>query len=414
MMQQGRLEAVITQCAPQRERPLDDRARQGAGADRAICRIDYPRGTRRNRSLQRRHLTHRTSTIANTAAPIAWTDRSRRQAFDTWLGAVATLHDLNPFSLRSASSDASFRRYFRVDGNAGASCIVMDAPPPQEDIRPFVRVAALLADCGLNAPRVLEADPERGFLLLTDLGTRLYLDALNDAVAAGQPEAADALMRDAIAALLHWQRCADAATLPPYDDALLRRELALFPEWCVGRERGVTWSTDEQAIWQRSCDLLVANALAQPQVAVHRDYMPRNLMVCATNPGILDFQDAVRGPISYDLACLLRDAFISWDEEQEIDWAVRYWESARKDGLPVAADFGEFWRALEWMGLQRHLKVLGIFCRLKHRDAKPRYSEDLGRFFAYAHKVAARYNALRPLSRLIEPLMGAVRVEAFY
>jgi aminoglycoside/choline kinase family phosphotransferase len=142
--------------------------------------------------------------------------------------------------------------------------------------------------------------------------------------------------------------------------------------------------------------------------------MPRNLMVTEAGPGILDFQDAVRGPISYDVASMLRDAFISWDEEQEIDWAVRYWEAARRAGLPVDGDFGEFWRQLEWMGLQRHLKVLGIFCRLKHRDGKPKYSEDLPRFFAYAHKVATRYNGLGPLARLLEPLMGTDRVDAFY
>jgi aminoglycoside/choline kinase family phosphotransferase len=275
-------------------------------------------------------------------------------------------------------------------------------------------VAALLADCGLNAPRVLEADAERGFLLLTDLGHRLYLDALDEAEAAAQPAASNALMRDAIAALVRWQLGADASTLPPYDDALLRRELALFPEWCVARELGVAWDAPQQALWQHTCDLLVTSALAQPQVAVHRDFMPRNLMVCADNPGILDFQDAVRGPIGYDIASLLRDAFISWDEERELDWAVRYWQSARKAGLPLDADFGEFWRQLEWMGMQRHLKVLGIFCRLKHRDGKPRYSADLPRFFAYVHKVAGRYNPLRPFQRLIEPLMGASRIEAFY
>ena len=181
------------------------------------------------------------------------------------------------------------------------------------------------------------------------------------------------------------------------------------------RECGVVWTADEQQTWQDACDALVASALAQPMVAVHRDYMPRNLMVTAENsPGILDFQDAVRGPVSYDLACLLRDAFLSWDEEFEIDLAVRYWEAARQAGLDLPDDFGEFWRQVEWMGLQRHLKVLGIFCRLKHRDAKPKYSEDLARFFNYAHKVAARYNVLRPLSRLLEPLMGATRVEGFY
>ncbi|HEX7437911.1 MAG TPA: phosphotransferase [Caldimonas sp.] len=343
-----------------------------------------------------------------------WADPARRRAFEAWLATVAPRHGLLPMSLRSASSDASFRRYFRIDAESGASFIVMDAAPPREDVRPFVHVAALLARCGLNAPRVLEQEPEQGFLLLADFGSRLYLDALNEALAHDDRKGADALMRDAILALVRWQGCADAATLPPYDDALLRRELALFPEWCVGRELAVTWNDSEQATWHATCDLLVASALAQPKVAVHRDFMPRNLMVCEPNPGILDFQDAVLGPISYDMASLLRDAFISWDEEREIDWAVRYWEAARKAGLPVPDDFGEFWRALEWMGLQRHLKVLGIFCRLKHRDAKPGYSADLPRFFAYAHKVAARYNALRPFSRLLEPLMGASRLEVFY
>ncbi|MEP7058807.1 MAG: phosphotransferase [Caldimonas sp.] len=345
---------------------------------------------------------------------MAWADPARRRAFDAWLGAIGPRHSLDPASLRAASSDASFRRYLRIASADGASFIVMDAPPAHEDVRPFVQVAALLAQAELNAPRVLEAEEQQGFLLLSDLGNRLYLDALKEIQARDDAKAADALMRDAIGALVQWQLGADASTLPSYDDALLRRELALFPEWCVGRELDVTWSADETALWNTACDLLVASALAQPQVAVHRDFMPRNLMVCTPNPGILDFQDAVRGPITYDVASLLRDAFISWDEEREIDWAARYWDAARKAGLPVQQDFAEFWRALEWMGLQRHLKVLGIFCRLKHRDGKPGYSADLPRFFAYAHKVAARYNALRPLSRLLEPLMGAQRLEAYY
>ena len=359
----------------------------------------------------------RARTPLNTDIPtpaIAWPDTTRHQAFEHWLDRVAPLHGLQRASLRSASSDASFRRYFRVDSDSGTPFIVMDAPPPQEDVRPFVSVAALLAGAGLNAPRVLDADVDHGFLLLSDLGSRLYLDAMNEAVARGEMNTADTLMRDAIGALVQWQSRADASALPAYDDALLRRELALFSDWCVAVEFAVTWSATERATWDAACDLLVASALAQPTVAVHRDYMPRNLMVATPNPGILDFQDAVRGPISYDVASLLRDAFISWDEDQEIDWAVRYWEAARKAGLPVPADFGEFWQQLEWMGLQRHLKVLGIFCRLKHRDGKPKYTEDLPRFFRYAHKVADRYNALRPLARMLEPLMGLQRVEGFY
>jgi len=350
----------------------------------------------------------------STSSAIAWTDAARHAAFERWFAAIAPRHGLRGQTLRPASNDASFRRYFRVDGPAPTAFIVMDAPPPQEDVRPFVQLAAMFEAAALNAPRVLEQDEAMGFLLLSDLGSRLYLQALEEAVAVGDMHGADALMRDAIAALVQWQQRADASALPPYDDALLRRELALFPEWCVQREFGVAWTETQQATWQGTCDLLVASALAQPSVAVHRDYMPRNLMVATPNPGILDFQDAVRGPISYDVASLLRDAFISWDEAQEIDWAVRYWQSARSAALPVPQDFGEFWRQIEWMGLQRHLKVLGIFCRLKHRDGKPKYSEDLPRFFAYAHKVATRYQGLGGLVRLIEPLMGATRVDAYY
>ena len=268
------------------------------------------------------------------------------------------------------------------------------------------RYRGLQAPCGGCKPRVLERDLDHGFLLLTDLGRRLYLDALRDAT----PTQADTLMRDALKALVHWQLHVPAETLPPYDEALLARELALFPEWCVQREHDIAWGEREQAVWDSSCRLLIDSALAQPQVAVHRDWMPRNLMLADPNPGILDFQDAVRGPITYDLASLLRDAFLSWDEERELDWAVRWWQQARAAGVPLgetfAADFGEFWRALEWMGLQRHLKVLGIFCRLKHRDGKPHYAQDLPRFFGYATRVAHRYGELRPLVTLLEPMSG--------
>jgi len=346
-------------------------------------------------------------------ASIPWADPARQHAFTAWLARVAAPHGVVVASLRPASSDASFRRYLRADVERGGSVIVMDAPPPQEDVRPFIHVAALIGAAGLHGPRVLEADVDHGFLLLDDLGSELYLAALQQAQAEGRLDRADDLMRDAIAALVVWQGRVPGAALPPYDDALLRRELALFPDWCVARECKAAWSAAETATWADACDRLVASALAQPTVAVHRDWMPRNLMVATPNPGILDFQDAVCGPIAYDLASLLRDAFVSWDEEQELDWAVRYWQVARKAGLPVDADFGEFWRALEWIGLQRHLKVLGIFSRLKHRDAKPAYSADLPRFFAYAHKVASRYAPLRPLGRLLEPLMGAERIVAF-
>ena len=339
---------------------------------------------------------------------VVWSQAERQAAFERWFAVVAPRHGLDRASLAPASAEASFRRYLRVSAAsaAGGSLIVMDAPPPQEDVRPFMHVAGLAAAAGLLAPRVLEADADHGFLLLTDLGDTLYLDALQ----AAAPDHADRLMREALSALLRWQQGVPARALPPFDEKLLARELALFPEWCVQREFGITWSADEQRSWQRLCGVLTASALAQPVVAVHADWMPRNLMLApagTASPGILDFQDAVAGPVTYDLASLLRDAFISWDEEQELDWAVRFWQQARQAGLPVDADFGEFWRALEWMGLQRHLKVLGIFCRLKHRDGKARYAQDLPRFFAYAQRVALRYAPLKPLVRLLEPLPGA-------
>jgi len=339
---------------------------------------------------------------ASAISPIEWPDAERKTAFLRWFEPLVAQFGLSPATLAPASADASFRRYFRVQSTQGPR-IVMDAPPPQEDVRPFVHVAGLIERAGLHGPAVLAADEAQGFLLLSDLGQVLYLERLRE----GDVRQADRLMRDALRALVHWQQHVDATSLPAYDEALLRRELALFPEWCVQREFGIRWTPKQQQHWDGACQLLVASALAQPVVAVHRDWMPRNLMVADPNPGILDFQDAVRGPITYDVASMLRDAFISWDEERELDWAVRYWEAARKVCLPVGDDFGEFWRQLEWMGLQRHLKVLGIFCRLKHRDGKPHYSSDLPRFFAYASRVATRYRPLGHLIALLEPMHDA-------
>ena len=301
------------------------------------------------------------------------------------------------FTLSVASADASFRRYFRVTRADGRSLIAMDAPPEHEDCAAFVHVARLLRAAGVNAPQVHAEDLAQGFLLLTDLGTVTYLDALDNANA-------DALMRDAIAALLKWQQATRDATLPPYDEALLRRELALFPDWYVGRHLKRELSAAQRAQWEALCAALVASALAQPPVYVHRDYMPRNLMLSEPNPGVLDFQDAVIGPITYDIASLTRDAFLSWDEARVLDWSVRYWEGAKRAGLPVAADFAEHWRAQEWMGLQRHLKVLGIFARLTYRDGKARYVADAPRFLGYARAAARRYVALAPLARLLDEL----------
>ncbi|HET7364375.1 MAG TPA: phosphotransferase [Burkholderiales bacterium] len=318
----------------------------------------------------------------------------RRAALERWL--AIELRGAR-FVLAPASEDASFRRYFRATLDDGASFVIMDAPPGKEDCRPFVHVARLLHDAGVHAPEVHSADLAAGFLLLSDLGTRTYLAELN-------ADNADALMRDATDALVRWQLATRPDELPPYDEALLRRELNLFPEWYVGRYRGKQLTTAQAQALEQIFAILVHSALAQPTVYVHRDYMPRNLMVSEPNPGVLDFQDAVIGPISYDIVCLMRDAFISWDEERVLDWSVRYWERARAARLPVPAEFAEFWRAFEWMGLQRHLKVLGIFARIKYRDGKPRYLEDTPRFLRYARAVAQRYRDLAPLARLLEEI----------
>ena len=328
---------------------------------------------------------------------------TRRDQLVAWLHALPARHAVEAESLQPASADASFRRYFRLAAGTG-TLIAMDAPPDKEDVRPFMHVARLLRDAGLNAPEVLEADPAQGFLLLTDLGRDTYLTVLNDSNAA-------ALFAEATEALLRWQQATRPGELPPYDEALLRRELALFPDWYVARHLGMTLSARQREVLDRMFGQIVAANLAQPTVYVHRDYMPRNLMVATPNPGILDFQDAVIGPVTYDLASLFRDAFISWDEERVIDWSIRYWERARRAGLPVGDDFGVFWRDFEWMGLQRHLKVLGIFARINYRDGKPNYLADTPRFVKYVRTVAQRYDELAPLARLFDELEGvAVRV----
>jgi N-acetylmuramate 1-kinase len=301
------------------------------------------------------------------------------------------------FSLAPASEDASFRRYFRATFDDGRTYVAMDAPPDKEDCRPFIHVAGLLKQAGVNAPEVHAQDLAAGFLLLSDLGTRTYLAELNDSTA-------DRLFADATDALVAWQRATRPGELPAYDEALLRRELNLFPEWYVKRHRGIDLTAAQGQALEGIFAALVKSARAQPAVYVHRDYMPRNLMVSQPNPGVLDFQDAVIGPITYDIVSLMRDAFLSWDDEHVLDWTARYWEKAKRAGLPVDADFGEFWRAFEWMGLQRHLKVLGIFARINYRDGKPKYLGDTPRFIAYARAVAQRYRELAPLNRLLDEI----------
>ena len=379
------------------------------------------------------------------ASPVSWPDAARQAAFEQWLAPLVQSHQLLPASLRPASADASFRRYLRIDSAAGASCIVMDAPPDKENCRPFVQVQALMAAAGLNVPHILAWDEPGGFMLLSDLGSTTLIELLTPE----NPQAALGWYLQATDVLLDWQKASKPGVLPAYDEALLRRELALFPDWYLGQHRGITLDGKQQATLASAFDAIVAHNLAAPNVFVHRDFMTRNLMAptlpaargslppggalaalgrpgggsdgAADAPrGVLDFQDAVYGPITYDIASLLRDAFISWEEDFILDITVRYWEKARKAGLLGAnsasgwgGDFGEFYRSVEWMGLQRHLKVAGIFARLTLRDGKPKYLADAPRFLHYIRTTTDRYRELGPLCKLIDQIEGTEEVMGY-
>ncbi|MDR6155922.1 aminoglycoside/choline kinase family phosphotransferase [Acidovorax delafieldii] len=364
------------------------------------------------------------ATVAAPAAPtastpVSWPDAARRAAFDAWLAPLVGPHQLLPDTLRPASADASFRRYLRIDTATGASRIVMDAPPDKENCRPFVQVQGLMAAAGLNVPQILAFDEPTGFMLLSDLGHQTVIERLNPE----KPQDAYAWYQQATDVLLQWQKASTPGVLPAYDEPLLRRELALFPDWYLAKHRAIALDDKQQATLGSAFDAIVAHNLAAPQVYVHRDFMTRNLMapVEAGAPlGVLDFQDAVYGPITYDIASLLRDAFISWEEEFVIDITVRYWEKARKAGLLGANsasgwgdDFGEFYRAVEWMGLQRHLKVAGIFARLTLRDGKPKYLADAPRFIAYIRATANRYRQLGPLLKMLDQIEGTEPLVGF-
>jgi hypothetical protein len=312
-----------------------------------------------------------------------------------WLASVDA-PSVNVESLRPASADASFRRYFRVDATDGVSYIAMDAPPPQENVQPFMQVAEIFAKAGVSVPKVVAHDVENGFLLLTDLGSTTYLHALNH-------DSAYKLYIDALDTLVLIQVHSQPDVLPEYDRPFLLRELMIFPEWYIGKHLGVTLTAAQTAELNKVFDALLANILAQPQVTVHRDYHSRNLMVLPQgNPGVLDFQDALYGPITYDIVSLLRDAYIQWDEEIVLDLAIRYWERAKRAGLPVSPDIDSFYRDFEYAGLQRHLKILGIFARLHHRDGKDGYLSDMPLVMTYVRNAANRYKELKPLVRLLD------------
>ncbi len=351
--------------------------------------------------------------MTSLSTAVTWTDPHREAAFDQWLSGIAGPQGLVAASLRSASADASFRRYLRVDTNNGSTRIIMDAPPEKENCKPFVQVAQLMKEAGLLVPDILAWDEPGGFMLLPDLGHHTWMEQIQPEVPAANFER----YMQAIDTLLAWQLASRPGVLPAYDEPLLRRELQLFPDWYLQQHKGVVVEGEEAVTLQKTFDTIVSRNLAAPSVYVHRDFMPRNLMIPlapGTTPaqqlGVLDFQDAVYGPVTYDIASLMRDAFLSWEEDFVLEVTIRYWEKARKAGLmdfeDWHGDFGAFYRAVEWMGLQRHLKVAGIFARLTLRDGKPRYLADTPRFIHYIRHAAGRYRELGPFLRYIDKVEG--------
>lgn len=332
---------------------------------------------------------------------------ARKTAAAAWLDTFKDCYGLAPETLEPASSDAGFRRYFRVTGAAGKTFIVMDSPTDKMNSEPFVRIDGLMKAAGLNVPEIYEQNLGEGFLLLSDLGRQTYLDVLNEDNAAR-------LFDLATTELVKWQQATRPGVLPEYDHALLERELKLFPEWYVSRHKGFKMTEKQQALVNVVFERIMANNLAEAKVFVHRDFMPRNLMVTDGVPGILDFQDAVTGPVSYDIASLMRDAFVSWGEEFVLDVTIRYWDKARRAGIPVPRDFGVYWRDIEWMGLQRHLKILGIFARLNYRDGKPKYLADTPRFIHYVRQTANRYDELKAINWLLDCFEDSSTQEAYF
>jgi N-acetylmuramate 1-kinase len=331
--------------------------------------------------------------------PPSATPDQRLAQLTAWLG---TLGLVQAESRRPASSDASFRRYFRLDvepalrSKLGDTLIAMDAPPERENVPAFLHVQSLLLEAGVTVPAIVAQDVPNGFLLLSDLGTTTYLQRLN-------VDNAPFMYSDAVDALVKFQLASEPGKLPEYDRAFLVRELNLFPEWFIGKHLGITMTDEQTKQLDNVFEAIIANCLAQSQVFMHRDFHSRNLMFLDQgNPGVLDFQDAVFGPVTYDLASLLRDAYIQWDEEVVLDWVVRYWQRAKQVGLPVNPDIDAFYRDFEFMALQRHLKILGIFCRLNYRDGKAGYMGDLPTVADYVRKTCNRYSVLKPLVRLLD------------
>jgi aminoglycoside/choline kinase family phosphotransferase len=376
-------------------------ARRVHGAMSGLCRMGLS-------------MSHPTSSSAATSE-VSWADSARQALFNTWMASIAPAQGLLPATVRIASADASFRRYLRVDTVTGDSRIVMDAPPDKENSQPFVKIAALMKDAGLRAPEVLDWHEAHGFMLLNDLGSATMMSAIDTEHA----QANHGLYMQAVDTLIQWQLASRPGVLPPYDQALLNRELSLFPDWYLTQHKGVQLQGQDKETVDKAFVLIVQRNLAAPSVYVHRDFMPRNLMMPHQSEqlGVLDFQDAVHGPITYDIASLMRDAFLTWEEDFVLDITIRYWEKARKAGLmdfeDWHSDFGAFYRAVEWMGLQRHLKVAGIFARLTLRDGKPKYLADAPRFIHYIRTTTNRYRELGPLLKVIDEIEGTTPLVGF-
>ena len=338
---------------------------------------------------------HRLNPPADTRLPLV----------QQWLSSLPAHLGLEVDTLRPASSDASFRRYFRVNSH-GLTRIVMDAPPPQEDCRPFLHVTRLLQSAGLNVPTTLATDLEQGLLLLTDLGPATYYQTV---IRHDLPDdTLQTMYRQAIHALVAMQQTGTRG-LPVYDEAKLLQELELFPQWYAQQHCQATLTPSETDMLASVFSELARQADAQPKVFVHRDFHSPNLMYCqqpehGPNPGIIDYQDALVGPITYDLASLVMDARTTWEEPMQLDWAIRYWQAARQAGLPVPEDFADLHQAYEWMSLQRNLRILGVFARLWHRDGKQQYLDHIPRVSAYVRQVAVRYDRFLPLLRLLDRL----------
>jgi hypothetical protein len=339
--------------------------------------------------------------------PLQWPNPERELHFQHWLSNLSGALALQPSTVRVASADASFRRYLRIESGRG-SLVIMDAPPDKENNQQFVKVSHMLQAAGIRVPEVLAWDEPRGFLLLTDLGAKTMLQSMD--LQAAPP--LDWYLQ-AVDMLVQWQLASKPDVLPPYDRSFLNRELGLFDQWYIAEYRKVVLDSKQRSTLDDAFERIMQNNLSWPNVYMHRDFMPRNLMMSPQGMGLLDFQDAVYGPVTYDIASLMRDAFVSWDEEFCLDVTVRYWQKARKAGLPVGDDFGAFFQGVEWMGLQRHLKIAGLFARLTLRDGKPQYLADTPRFIQYIRATCSRYMALKPLLRLVEAIEGIEVPTAF-